>query len=196
MGIVIVVVVVIAAVAAWKIFGKAVPSEEKLQKQKEAYEALLEKYEVPEEHYRIVIGQSKVFGVNNCPAVVWRDGDMVKTLVLGTRPILASDELEDFLFIASHPYIDFKRFDGTEYPDWAVQSAYVKNLFLPFAEVSDSYGGIDRKKQMYWIGTICLYAPSLAQMLRMLGKPLTEYAIRVDNRELMKSDGSIPEELL
>ena len=53
--------------------------EDKIQIQKEKYETLLKQYGVPENHTRIVIAQSKVYNLYNCPAVAWIDGEVVKT---------------------------------------------------------------------------------------------------------------------
>lgn len=172
------------------------PSEEKLQAQQEKYEALLKQFGVPENHIKIVISTSKVYQLHNCPAVVWIEGDMVKSLLFRLNPIVAESELEDFMYIASQPLVDFKRFDGTDYPDWAVQTDYVKKLFLPYAELTESKGGIDYKRQMYWIGTMCVYAPSLAEFFKLIGRPLSAYDIRVDDVARMKADGSIPAEML
>lgn len=172
------------------------PSEEKLQQQKENYEKLLVKYNVPENHYKIVIGQSKVHNVYNCPALIWKEEDKVKLLILSLNPILTEVEEEDFLFLASQPYVDFIRFDGTEYPDWAVQSAAVKEMFLPYVDLSRSSGGIDYKRQMYWAGIICVYPTSMAEIFKMMGRPLSDYENRVDNKKLMFTDGSLPEEMM
>lgn len=174
------------------------PTEEKLQKQKREYEEILEANQVPEKHYKIVVGQSKVYNLYNCPALIWKDGGMVKTLYLraNAKPILTEQEEEDLLFLASQPYVDFYRFDGTEYPDWAVQPEYIKELFLPYVNSSISKGGIDYRKNMYWVGTICVYASSMAEVFKMLGRPLAEFQNMVDNKKEMAKDGSVPEEML
>lgn len=174
------------------------PTEEKLEQQKREYEEILEKNQVPENHYKIVVGQSKVYNIYNCPAVIWKDGGMIKTLYLraNAKPILAEQEEEDFLFLASQPYVDFMRFDGTEYPDWAVQPEYIKELFLPYVNISGTQGGIDYKKNMYWVGTTCVYAVSMAEIFKMLGRPLADFTNMVDNKKEMARDGSVPEEML
>jgi len=174
------------------------PTEEKLEKQKREYEEILEKNQVPENHYKIVVGQSKVYNIYNCPAVMWKDGGMIKTLYLraNAKPILAEQEEEDFLFLASQPYVDFLRFDGTEYPDWAVQPDYIKELFMPYVTNSITKGGIDYKKNMYWVGTTCVYAASMVEIFKMLGRPLADFNNMVDNKKEMARDGSVPEEML
>jgi len=95
---------------------KQKPTEDKLEKQKREYEETLAIYKVPEEHYKIVVGQSKVYNIYNCPAIVWKEENKVKTLYLraNAKPILAEQEEEDYLFLASQPYVDFLRFDGTK----------------------------------------------------------------------------------
>ena len=177
---------------------KRKPTEDKIEKQKKAYEEVLQINQVPEEHYKIVVGQSKVYNIYNCPAVVWKEENIVKTLYLraNAKPILAEQEVEDYMFLASQPYVDFLRYDGTEYPDWAVQPEYIKELFMPFVNSSISKGGIDYKKNMYWIGTTCVYAASMAEMFKMLGRPLIEFTNMVDNKKEMAKDGSIPEDML
>ena len=177
---------------------KQQPTEDKLEKQKREYEEILKVNNVPEEHYKIVVGQSKVYNIYNCPAIVWKEENMVKTLYLraNAKPILAEQEEEDYLFLASQPYVDFLRFDGTEYPDWAVQPEYIKEMFMPYVNSSVSKGGIDYKKNMYWIGTTCVYAASMAEMFKMLGRPLMDYTNMVDNKKEMSKDGSIPENML
>lgn len=177
---------------------KQQPTEDKLEKQKREYEEILKVNNVPEEHYKIVVGQSKVYNIYNCPAIVWKEENMVKTLYLraNAKPILAEQEEEDYLFLASQPYVDFLRFDGTEYPDWAVQPEYIKEMFMPYVNSSVSKGGIDYKKNMYWIGTTCVYAASMAEMFKMLGRPLKDYTNMVDNKKEMAKDGSIPEDML
>ena len=177
---------------------KQQPTEDKLEKQKREYEEILTINKVPEKHYKIVVGQSKVYNIYNCPAIVWKEENMVNTLYLraNAKPILASQEEEDYLFLASQPYVDFLRFDGTEYPDWAVQPEYIKEMFMPFVNSSISKGGIDYNKNMYWIGTTCVYAASMAEMFKMLERPLIDYTNMVDNKKEMAKDGSIPEDML
>ncbi len=190
-------VVLIACIILY-VVKKQQPTEDKLEKQKREYEEILKVNNVPEEHYKIVVGQSKVYNMYNCPAIVWKEENMVKTLYLRAngKPILASQEEEDYLFLASQPYVDFLRFDGTEYPDWAVQPEYIKDMFMPYVNSSISKGGIDYNKNMYWIGTTCVYAASMAEMFKMLGRPLMDYTNMVDNKKEMAKDGSIPEEML
>lgn len=177
---------------------KQQPTEDKLEKQKREYEEILKVNNVPDEHYKIVVGQSKVYNIYNCPAIVWKEENMVKTLYLraNAKPILAEQEEEDYLFLAAQPYVDFLRFDGTEYPDWAVQPEYIKEMFMPYVNSSVSKGGIDYKKNMYWIGTTCVYAASMAEMFKMLGRPLIDYTNMVDNKKEMAKDGSVPEDML
>lgn len=160
------------------------------------FEAILKKFEVPEEHYKIVISQARTYNVVNCPAVIWKEEDKVKVLVLKSQPFVAAEEWEDFLYITSSPFVNFRQFDGTEFPDWAKQTQEIKDLFLPYVEMTAAPGGIDRTRQQYWAGTICVYAPSLTQILLMMGKPLSDYEITVDNPMRMREDGSIPSELL
>lgn len=190
-------VVIIACVILY-VVKKQQPTEDKLEKQKREYEEILKVNNVPEEHYKIVVGQSKVYNIYNCPAIVWKEENLVKTLYLraNAKPILAEQEEEDYLFLASQPYVDFLRFDGTEYPDWAVQPEYIKEMFIPYVNSSVSKGGIDYKKNMYWIGTTCVYAASMAEMFKMLGRPLVDYTNMVDNKKEMAKDGSIPENML
>ena len=177
---------------------KRKPTEDKLEKQKREYDEILEINQVPENHYKIVVGQSKVYNIYNCPAIVWKEEGKVKTLYLraNAKPILAEQEEEDYMFLASQPYVDFLRFDGTEYPDWAVQPEYIKELFMPYVNSSISKGGIDYNKNMYWIGTTCVYAASMAEMFKMLGHPLSAYTNMVDNKKEMGRDGSVPEDML
>ena len=174
------------------------PTEDQLEKQKRDYEEILAVNNVPENHYKIVVGQSKMYNIYNCPAIVWKEENMIKTLYLraNAKPILASQEEEDYLFLAAGPYVDFLRFDGTEYPDWAVQPEYIKQMFMPYVNSSISKGGIDYNKNMYWIGTTCVYAASMAEMFKMLGRPLRDYTNMVDNKKEMAKDGSIPEDML
>ena len=174
------------------------PSEDQLDKQKKEYEEILAVNKVPENHYKIVVGQSKVYNMYNCPAVVWKEDKTVKTLYFraNKKPILAAQEEEDYMFLASQPYVDFLRFDGTEYPDWAIQPEYIKQMFMPYVNSSISKGGIDYNKNMYWIGTTCVYAASMAEMFKMLGHPLSDYTNMVDNKKEMARDGSIPEDML
>ena len=194
----IITVIVIVACIIFVVVKKQQPTEDKLEKQKREYEEILKVNNVPEEHYKIVVGQSKVYNIYNCPAIVWKEENMVKTLYLraNAKPILAEQEEEDYLFLASQPYVDFLRFDGTEYPDWAVQPEYIKEMFMPYVNSSVSKGGIDYKKNMYWIGTTCVYAASMAEMFKMLGRPLKDYTNMVDNKKEMAKDGSIPEDML
>ena len=42
------------------------PTEEILEKQKREYEEILKVNQVPEQHYKIVVGQSKVYNIYNC----------------------------------------------------------------------------------------------------------------------------------
>ena len=160
------------------------------------FQTILKKFNVPEEHYKIVISQARTYNVVNCPAVIWRDEEKVKVLVLKAQPFVAEEEWEDFMYISSSPFVNFKQFDGTEFPDWAKQSQEIKDLFLPYVEMTVAPGGIDRTRQQYWAGTICVYAPSLAEIFKMMGKPLSDYQITVDNVMRMREDGSIPAEML
>lgn len=194
LGYIILALFVVAAIAIYAA-AKRKPSTDKIKKQQKAYEELLKKYKVPEGHYKIVIGQSRVYSVYNCPAVIWKEEDKVKILVMRLNPVVSELEEEEFLFLASQPYIDFKRFDGTYFPDWAMQSEYVRELFLPYVNLSKTVGGIDYKQQMYWIGTICVYANSLMQVLTMLGRPLSDYENRVEHKNLMLEDGALPENM-
>ena len=177
---------------------KRKPTEDILEKQKRDYEETLKLNNVPEEHCKIVVGQSKMYNIYNCPAIVWKEEGKVKTLYLraNAKPILAEQEEEDYMFLASQPYVDFLRFDGTEYPDWAVQPEYIKGLFRPYVNSSVSKGGIDYNKNMYWIGTTCVYAASMAEMFKLLGHPLSAYTNMVDNKKEMAKDGSVPEDML
>ena len=194
----IITVLVVVACIIFVAIKKQKPTEDKLEKQKREYEETLVINKVPEEHYKIVVGQSKVYNIYNCPAIVWKEENKVKTLYLraNAKPILAEQEEEDYLFLASQPYVDFLRFDGTEYPDWAVQPEYIKEMFRPYVNSSISKGGIDYNKNMYWIGTTCVYAASMAEMFKMLGRPLMDYTNMVDNKKEMAKDGSIPEDML
>ena len=194
----IIIILVIAACILLVFHDKKKPTEETLELQKRNYEEILAKNNVPENHYKIVVGQSKVYNMYNCPAVIWKEGNMVKTLYLraNSAPLLAQQEEEDYLFLASQPYVDFLRFDGSEYPDWAVQPKYVKELFLPYVNSSVSKGGIDYDKNMYWIGTTCVYAASMAEIFKMLGRPLKDFENMVQNKKVMAKDGSIPEDML
>ena len=162
----------------------------------DSYDTILKLFGVPEEQYKIVIAQSRNYHVLNCPAVIWRDGDKVKVLVLKAQPFVAEEEWEDFMYISSSPYVNFYQFDGTEFPDWARQSQEIKDLFLPYAEVTVAPGGIDRTRQQYWAGTICVHAPSMAEIFKMFGLPLSSYQITVENVRRMREDGSIPSDLL
>ena len=160
------------------------------------FQTILRKFGVPEEHYKIVISQARTYNVVNCPAVIWKAEDKVKVLVLKSQPFVAEEEWEDFLYITSSPFVNFKQFDGTEFPDWARQTEEIKRIFYPYVEMTAAPGGIDRTRQQYWAGTICVYAPSLAEIFQMMDKPLSEYQIAVDNPKRMREDGSIPENLL
>lgn len=160
------------------------------------FEAILKKFDVPEEYYKIVISQSRNYSVVNCPAVIWKTEEKVNVLVLKAQPFLAEEDIEDFTYIASSPFVNFKQFDGTEFPDWAKQPAEIKELFLPYIEMTAAPGGIDRNRQQYWAGTICVYAPSLAEIFKMFGKPLSSYEITVENPKRMREDGSIPADML
>lgn len=93
-------VVLIACIILY-VVKKQQPTEDKLEKQKREYEEILKVNNVPEEHYKIVVGQSKVYNMYNCPAIVWKEENMVKTLYLRAngKPILASQEEEDYLFL-------------------------------------------------------------------------------------------------
>lgn len=160
------------------------------------FQTILKKFNVPEEYTKIVISQSRNYSVVNCPAVIWKTEDKVKVLVLKSQPFISEEEIEDFAYIASSPFVNFKQFDGTEFPDWAGQTQEIKDLFLPYVEMTAAPGGIDRTRQQYWAGTICVYAPSLAEIFKMMGKPLSHYEITVDNPKRMREDGSIPPEML
>ncbi|MBQ8856591.1 MAG: hypothetical protein IJ024_00450 [Lachnospiraceae bacterium] len=160
------------------------------------FQAILKKFNVPEEYTKIVISQARTYNVVNCPAVIWKAEDKLKVLVLKSQPFLAEEEIEDFKYIVSSPFINFRQFDGTEFPDWAGQTDEIKSLFLPYVEMTTAPGGIDRTRQQYWAGTICVYAPSLAEIFKMMGNPLSDYEITVDNPKRMREDGSIPAEML
>ena len=160
------------------------------------FQSILKKFDVPDDYYKIVISQSRNYSVVNCPAVIWKTEEKVKVLVLKSQPFLAEEEIEDFTYIASSPFVNFRQFDGTEFPDWAAQTEEVKNLFLPYIEMTAAPGGIDRTRQQYWAGTICVYAPSLAEIFKMFGKPLSTYQITVENPKRMREDGSIPADML
>ena len=160
------------------------------------FQSILKKFDVPDDYYKIVISQSRNYSVVNCPAVIWKTEEKVKVLVLKSQPFLAEEEIEDFTYIASSPFVNFRQFDGTEFPDWAAQTEEVKNLFLPYIEMTAAPGGIDRTRQQYWAGTICVYAPSLAEIFKMFGKPLSAYQITVENPKRMREDGSIPADML
>ena len=194
----IIIILVILACILLVFHDKKKPTEETLELQKKKYEEILVQNNVPENHYKIVVGQSKVYNMYNCPAVIWKENNMIKTLYLraNSAPLVAEQEEEDYLFLASQPYVDFLRFDGSEYPDWAVQPKYIKQLFLPYVNNSISKGGIDYDKNMYWIGTTCVYAASMAEIFKMLGRPLSDFENMVQNKKVMATDGSIPEEML
>ena len=142
------------------------------------------------------ISQARTYNVVNCPAVIWKTEDKIKVLVLKSQPFVAEEEWEDFLYITSSPFVNFKQFDGTEFPDWARQTEEIKRIFYPYVEMTAAPGGIDRTRQQYWAGTICVYAPSLAEIFLMMGKPLSDYQITVDNPKRMREDGSIPIDML
>ncbi|MGN0334245.1 MAG: hypothetical protein ACI4DV_01090 [Lachnospiraceae bacterium] len=160
------------------------------------YQELLEKYEVPEEHYKIVIAQSRVHAVHNCPAVIWKDGNMVKILLVKTNPVLSECEAEELLLISSQTYVDFKQYDGSEYPNWAAQSKEIKEMFLPYVEMSNTFGGLDYDRQIYWAGTICVYSKSLAEIFKMMGRPVKDYHMQIEHMDRMMEDGSLPEDML
>lgn len=171
--------------------------ENKIQIAKdESFQSILEKFNVPENYYKIVIAQSQKYSVLNCPAVIWKEDQIVKVLVFKSQPYLAEEEIEDFMYVNSSPYVNFRQHDGTEFPDWARQTQEIKDLFLPYVEKTIVAGGIDRDRQQYWAGTICVYAPSMAEIFKMLGNPLSYYQITVDNVRRMKEDGSIPADML
>lgn len=195
---IIIIVAIIAGCLGLLLYNKRKPTQDQLERQKREYEETLEKYQVPREHYEIVVGQSKVYNIYNCPAVIWKEGEQVKTLFLRAvgKPILDVREEADYLFLASQPYIDFLRFDGTEYPDWAVQPAYLKEKYLPYVDLSTSKGGIDYKRNMYWAGIICVYPTSMAQVFKMLNRPLADFDNKVENKKLMATDGSLPQDML
>ena len=194
----IIIVLVILACILLVFHDKKKPSKESLEIQQKNYEEILSKNNVPENHYKIVVGQSKVYNMYNCPAIIWKENNMVKTLYLRANqtPLLTEQEEEDYLFLASQPYVDFLRFDGSEYPDWAVQPQYIKQLFMPYVNNSISKGGIDYDKNMYWVGTTCVYAASMAEVFKMLGRPLSDFENMVQNKKVMATDGSIPEDML
>ena len=73
---------VIVACIILVVVKKQKPTEDKLEKQKREYEEILTINNVPKEHYKIVVGQSKVYNIYNCPAIVWKEENMVKTLYL------------------------------------------------------------------------------------------------------------------
>lgn len=160
------------------------------------FETILKKFEVPENHYPVVIAQSRVHSVNNCPAVLWIEEDKVKALLFRPKPVLVEEELEDFHYIASSPYINFKQFDGSYFPDWAAQSKEMRARFLPFVEMGVACGGLDYSRQTYWAGTMCVYSKSLAEIFKMIGKPLSSYEMRIDDMARMRKDGSFPPEML
>ncbi len=194
----IIIILVILACILLVLHDRKKPTEETLEIQKKNYEEILAKYHIPEQHYKIVVGQSKVYNMYNCPAIIWKENNIIKTLYLraNSAPLLAEQEEEDYLFLASQPYVDFLRFDGSEYPDWAVQPEYIKQLFIPYVNSSISKGGIDYDKNMYWVGTTCVYAASMAEVFKMLGRPLSDFENMVQNKKVMAKDGSIPEDML
>ena len=194
----IIIILIVLACVFLVFHDKKKPSEETLEMQRKKYVEILSLNNVPENHYKIVVGQSKIYNMYNCPAIIWKEGNVIKTLYLRANqtPLLASQEEEDYLFLASQPYVDFLRFDGSEYPDWAVQPEYVKQLFMPYVNNSISKGGIDYDKNMYWVGTTCVYAASMAEVFKMLGRPLCDFENMVQNKKVMAKDGSIPEDML
>lgn len=194
----IIIILIVLACILLVFHDKKKPSEETLEIQRKKYEEILSKNNVPQNHYKIVVGQSKVYNMYNCPAVIWKEAGTIKTLYLRANqaPLLAAQEEEDYLFLASQPYVDFLRFDGSEYPDWAVQPEYIKQLFIPYVNNSISKGGIDYDKNMYWVGTTCVYAASMAEVFKMLGRPLSDFENMVQNKKVMATDGSIPEDML
>lgn len=160
------------------------------------FQTILKKFNVPEQYFKVVIAQSRSYNIINCPAVLWKENDIVKVLVLKIQPELYEEEAEDFLFISSAPFVNFKQLDGTYYPDWAVQSKEIKEIFLPYTEIGTAAGGIDFQRQQYWAGTMCVYSKSLAEIFRMMERPLSDYEMIVDNVARMKKDGSIPADML
>ena len=107
------------------------------------FQTILKKFNVPEEHYKIVISQARTYNVVNCPAVIWKTEEKIKVLVLKTQPFVAEEEWEDFMFVSSSPFVNFRQFDGTEFPDWAKQTQEIKDLFLPYVEMTLAPGGIE-----------------------------------------------------
>lgn len=162
----------------------------------EDYEEMLASYGVPKDYYKIVVAQSRMHAIYNCPAAIWKEEEMVKMLIIKRNPVLVEYEAEDFLFVASQAYVNFHQFDGTEFPDWAEQPKIIKEMFLPYVELTEECGGLDYKKQIYWAGTICVYSKSLHEIFEMMGHPLKDYHLNIDNKKCMLSDGSIPEDLL
>lgn len=192
-----VVILLIASLKARKINEMYPETKETVSISKnDDFETILKKFHVPEDYHKIVISQSRNYSVVNCPAVLWIAEDKVKVLVLKSQPFVAEEEIEDFAYISSSPFVNFRQFDGTEFPDWAGQSDEIKELFLPYVELTNAPGGIDRTRQQYWAGTICVYAPSMAEIFRMFGKPLSEYQLTIDNPKRMREDGAIPADLL
>ena len=160
------------------------------------FQTILKKFSVPEEYTKIVISQARTYNVVNCPAVVWKTEEKLKFLVLKSQPFVAEEEYEDFKYISSSPFVNFRQYDGSEFPDWAGQTDEIKNLFLPYVELTAAPGGIDRTRQQYWAGTICMYAPSLAEFFKMMGKPLSHYEFTIEDKKRMREDGSIPADML
>ncbi len=192
-----VVILLIASLKARKINEMYPETKETVSISKDDdFETILKKFQVPEDYHKIVISQSRNYSVVNCPAVLWIAEDKIKVLVLKSQPFVAEEEIEDFAYISSSPFVNFRQFDGTEFPDWAGQSDEIKELFLPYVELTNAPGGIDRTRQQYWAGTICVYAPSMAEIFRMFGKPLSEYQLTIDNPKRMREDGAIPADLL
>lgn len=191
------IVLLIASLKARKINQMYPDTKETVSISKDdTFETILKKFDVPEDYHKIVISQSRNYSVVNCPAVLWISEDKVKVLVLKSQPFVAEEEIEDFAYIASSPFVNFRQFDGTEFPDWAGQTDEIKELFLPYVEMTNAPGGIDRTRQQYWAGTICVYAPSMAEIFRMFGKPLSEYQLTIENPKRMREDGAIPADLL
>lgn len=191
------VVLLIASIKARKINQMYPDTKETVSISKDdTFDTILKKFNVPEDYHKIVISQSRNYSVVNCPAVLWISEDKVKVLVLKSQPFVAEEEIEDFAYIASSPFVNFRQYDGTEFPDWAGQSDEIKELFLPYVEMTSAPGGIDRTRQQYWAGTICVYAPSMAVIFRMFGKPLSEYQLTIENPKRMREDGAIPSDML
>lgn len=160
------------------------------------FQTILKKFNVPETYYKVVISQSHSYNVINCPAVLWKEDQTVHVLVFKRNPEVYDEEMEDFFFVTSGPFINFKQIDGSYYPDWAYQSKEMKDLFLPYVEMGIASGGIDYDRQQYWAGTMCVYAKSLAEIFHMMGHPLSDYELKIDNPARMREDGALPPEML